>query len=149
MRSYGFVVMCAIPRSGEKKASPQTPLGLTPSPSPSGEGSGMPCELLVCYWLTYYLLASLPAPLGLTPCPSQPHPQPLSKGRGEWCALCIACLLLVNWLTCQLLSFSSDCFFCPLFSNNFNTMSAILFTNSPLGRKKSILTRVGFHSKWG
>jgi len=26
MQSYGFVVMCAIPRSGEKKASPPAPL---------------------------------------------------------------------------------------------------------------------------
>jgi len=36
----------------------------------------------------------------------KPHPQPLSKGRGEWYALCIARLLLVNWVTRQLLYLS-------------------------------------------
>ncbi|RKW58959.1 MAG: hypothetical protein D8H98_09935 [Prevotella sp.] len=30
-----------------------------------------------------------PSPTGLTPSPNRPHPQPLSKGRGEWYALCI------------------------------------------------------------
>ncbi len=29
----------------------------------------------------------------------RPHPQPLSKGRGEWYALCIDRLLLVNLST--------------------------------------------------
>ena len=35
----------------------------------------------------------------LAPNPSRPHPQPLSKGRGEWYALYIARLLLVNLLS--------------------------------------------------
>ena len=39
-------------------ASPPAPTGLTPSPSPRGEGSDMPCALTACYWLTYYLPAS-------------------------------------------------------------------------------------------
>ena len=72
-------------------------------------------------------------PTGLTPSPNRPHPQPLSKGRGEWYALCIDCLLLANsstnnlvnsstpqpfvhfsnsrqlvsWSTCQLISWST------------------------------------------
>ena len=45
------------------------------------------------------LPASNTAPTGLTPNPYQPHPQPLSKGRGEWYALCIDRLLLVNLST--------------------------------------------------
>ena len=32
------------------------PTGLTPSPSPRGEGSGMPCALTACYWLTCQLV---------------------------------------------------------------------------------------------
>jgi len=39
--------------------------GLTPNPSPRGEGSSMLCWLI------------------------KPHPQPLSKGRGEWYALLV------------------------------------------------------------
>ena len=35
-----------------------TATGLTPSPSPRGEGSDMPCALTTCCWLTYYLRAS-------------------------------------------------------------------------------------------
>ena len=34
---------------------------------------------------------------GLTPSNYQPHPQPLSKGRGEWYALLRWCIL-VCWL---------------------------------------------------
>ena len=36
---------------------------------------------------------------GLKHSPNRPHPQPLSKGRGEWYALCIDHLLLVNLST--------------------------------------------------
>ena len=36
-------------------ASPPVPTGLTPSPSPRGEGSDMPCALTSCYWLTCQL----------------------------------------------------------------------------------------------
>ena len=34
----------------------QPPTGLTPSPSPRGEGSDMPCALTTCYWLTGQLV---------------------------------------------------------------------------------------------
>ena len=57
--------------------------GLTPSPSPRGEGSDMLCLLHACYWLTCYPLASPTAIIGLTHSHYQPHPQSLSKGRGE------------------------------------------------------------------
>ena len=49
-----------------------------PSPSPRGEGSDMPCALTTCYWLTYYLLASL------QPLPASP-PAPLQGERGVIC----------------------------------------------------------------
>ena len=35
---------------------PQPPTSLTPNPSPRGEGSGMPCALTTCYWLTCQLV---------------------------------------------------------------------------------------------
>jgi len=63
-------------------ASPPAPTGLTPNPSPRGEGSDMPCALTTCCWLTYYLPAS-PHSLLASTTPYRPHPQPLSKGRGE------------------------------------------------------------------
>ena len=97
----------------------------------------MPCVLLVCYWLTYYLPASLPAPLGLTPSPSP-------KGRGEWYALYIARLLLVNWLTRQQLCFSLD-YFCPLFSKDFNTNIALFIHQLPT-RSQKIDSRGGWFS---
>ena len=88
-----------------KKDLKHSTTGLTPSPSPRGEGSDMPCALTTCYWLTYYLPASLTPywphqpPSGLTSTPTGLTPQPLSKGRGEWYALCIDRLLLVNLST--------------------------------------------------
>ena len=66
--------------------------GLTPNPSPRGEGSGMPCSKIA--FLAYQLSSCIAfyAPLqrkSLTPSPSpkkKPHPQPLSKGeRGVIC----------------------------------------------------------------
>ena len=33
-----------------------TATGLTPSPSPRGEGSDMPCALTTCYWLACQLV---------------------------------------------------------------------------------------------
>jgi len=57
-------------------ASPTAPTGLTPNPSPRGEGSGMLC------WLR------------------RPHPQPLSKGRGEWYVLLVQERFSVDEKTC-------------------------------------------------
>ena len=59
--------------------------GLTPSPSPRGEGSDMPCALTTCCWLTYYLPAS-PQPLLASPqpLPASP-PTPLQGERGVIC----------------------------------------------------------------
>ena len=37
-------------------ALPPAPTGLTPSPSPRGEGSDMPCALTTCCWLTCQLV---------------------------------------------------------------------------------------------
>ena len=37
-------------------ASPQPLPASPPSPSPRGEGSGMPCALTACYWLTCQLV---------------------------------------------------------------------------------------------
>ena len=37
-------------------ASPPVPTSLTPSPSPRGEGSDMPCASTTCYWLTCQLV---------------------------------------------------------------------------------------------
>ena len=37
-------------------ASNTAPTGLTPNPSPRGEGSDMPCALTACYWLTCQLV---------------------------------------------------------------------------------------------
>ena len=51
--------------------------------------------------------------------------------------------LLVNLPTCQLAKT------CQLFSKNFNTVSAILATNRPPRRKKSILAKVCFDAKRG
>ena len=39
--------------------------------------------------------------------------------------------------------------FCLVFSKNFNIMSVFLFTNRSLGRKYSILAKVGFDAKRG
>ena len=39
-----------------KKDLKHSTTGLTPSPSPRGEGSGMPCALTACYWLTCQLV---------------------------------------------------------------------------------------------
>ena len=52
---------------------------------------------------------------------------------------------LINLLTRQLI-YSN---FCLLFSKFFNIMTNLFFTNSPLGRKKSILAKVGFDAKGG
>ena len=103
--------------------------GLTPSPSPRGEGSEMLCLLHACYWLTCYPLASPTATTSLTP-----NPAPRGEGSEMLCLLHACYLstrqlpnrsstsqsprLLVNLASRQLP-------ICPLFSNNFNTKSAI------------------------
>ena len=38
---------------------------------------------------------------------------------------------------------------CPLFSKNFNIITALFSTKRPTCRKKSILRRVCFGTKWG
>jgi len=99
-------------------ASPPVPTSLTPSPSPRGEGSDMPCALSACYWLTYYLLASLTPywpdqpPSGLTSTPTglTPSPSPRGEGSDMPCASTTCYWLtcqLVNWLTRQLPNHSS------------------------------------------
>ena len=117
-------------------ASPPTPTGLTPNPSPRGEGSDMLCLLHACYWLTCYLPASPTAPIGLKPATTSLTHNPSPRGEGsDMRCLLHACYLstrqlpnhssisqsprlLVNLASRQLLP-------CPLFSNNFNTKSAI------------------------
>ena len=44
------------PQTQPQPASPPVPTGLTPSPSPRGEGSDMPCALTTCYWLACQLV---------------------------------------------------------------------------------------------
>ena len=111
-----------------------------PHPQPLSKGRGEWYALYIACLLMVNLLST-----SFTPCPSRPHPQPLSKGEGEWYALYIARLLLVNWLTRQLLCFSSDCFFCPLFSKNFNTNIALFVHQLPT-RSQKIDSRGGWFS---
>ena len=53
--------------------------------------------------------------------------------------------------TCQLVNSPTHqpSTFCPLFSTNFNIMSAFLSTNRSLGCRKSILAKVCFDAKRG
>ena len=44
------------PQTQHYRPHPQPPTSLTPNPSPRGEGSGMPCALTTCYWLTCQLV---------------------------------------------------------------------------------------------
>jgi len=46
------------------------------------------------------LQASPPIPTGLTHSPYWPHPQPLSKGRGEWYVLLVQERFSVDEKTC-------------------------------------------------
>ena len=102
---------------------------LTPSPSPRGEGSEMLCLLHACYWLTCYPLASPTAPTGLTPGPS-----PRGEGSEMLCLL-HACYLSTRQLPNHSSTSQSPRLLVnlasrqlpvrPLFSNNFNTKSAI------------------------
>ena len=117
-----------------------TPNPSRPHPQLLSKERGEWCALNIARLLLVNLLST-----SFTPCPSRPHPQPFSKERGEWYALYIARLLLVNWLTRQLLCFSLDYFFCPLFSKSFNTNIA-LFIYQPTARSQKIDSREGLFS---
>ena len=73
-------------------ASPQDPTGLTPNPSPRGEGSDMLCLLHACYWLTCYLPDSHTTSTSLTP-----NPSPRGEGSDMLCLL-HACYLSTGQL---------------------------------------------------
>ena len=146
-------------------ASPQYPTGLTPNPSPRGEGSEMLCLLHACYWLTCYppthpqhpsasnqpLPASPQAPTGLTPSPS-----PRGEGSDMLCLL-HACYLSTGQLpnhssTSQSLVFLltwhiANCSFVHFSAIFLTRRVPFLSTNCSPCRKKSILAEVCFKAK--
>ena len=132
-------------------ASPPATTGLTPNPSPRGEGSDMLCLLQACYWLTCYPLAS-PHPLQASP------PTPLQGERGVICVIYYTLVIcqLVNSLTTRPLPnhlvflLTWHLANCPFvhFSAIFLTRKVpFLSTNCSPCRKNSILAEVCFKAK--
>ena len=140
--------------------------GLTPSPSPRGEGSEMLCLLHACYLLTCYPLASPTAIIGLTHSHYQPHPQPLPASpttplQGERGVICfVYCTLVtsqpVNSLTARPLPNHLVFLLTWHLANYpFVHFSAIILTrrvpflstNCSPCRKNSILAEVCFKAK--
>ena len=125
-------------------ASPQYPTGLTPNPSPRGEGSEMLCLLHACYWLTCYLSAS--------------PPTPLQGERGVKCFVCYTLVIcqLVNSLTTRPLPnhlvflltwYIASCPFVHFSAIFLTRRVPILSTNCSPCRKNSILAEVCFKAK--